>query len=300
METILWVIGILIALAIAHIYYRLSLSKSLSFFLLLDDQPLSRIDPNVRSRLRVQFFNPEGPPPNVDAPNEVVDIQTGQHAVIQALHHLQIIVANTGVKAISFTESPVIDIPAGKSVLDASIIHQRPLDLGASLARMPVKDDGIQKLSLSVKLLNRREYFIVKLLLSDVVNPSDLKVHLLAEDLERTISVKRLPANTTKSVLEALEWTAIWLGAVLSILVVALYFVASKLYELHPIPSPLDIGFGKFFLQLTFEQACLIGAYVGVAVFGFISAVLFFGIGLQSLTNWKRIILPAELRPPGA
>jgi hypothetical protein len=38
MEATLWITGIVAAIIIAHVYYRLTVSKSLSFFLLVDDQ----------------------------------------------------------------------------------------------------------------------------------------------------------------------------------------------------------------------------------------------------------------------
>lgn len=298
MEYVLWVIGVVIAIVVAHAYYRLSISKSLSFFLLHDDQPLSKVDPNVRSRLVVQFFKPEAPPSTNDAFPLTGEAPSSQNAtIVQALHHIQVLVANTGVRAISFTEAPTIEIPSGKLLLDASIIHQRPKDLGASLARLPVADDGVQRLRLAIPLLNRREFFIVKLLLSDVIAPLDIKVHLLAEDLDRTIGIRPLPANATKSVLEAFEWPAIWVGVLLIFCTTALLLVENAFYKLHPLPSILDVGITAYFSSLTAIHVELGLGFVGILAYGFIGIVLLFGIGLQSLTNWRRIVLPTEMRP---
>jgi hypothetical protein len=296
MEATLWITGIVAAIIIAHVYYRLTVSKSLSFFLLVDDQPLSRVDQDVRNRLVVQFHDPEPPPAN-DAANAIT-VNAGLRTTVGALHHLQVIVANTGVRAITFAEAPNMTIPSSSQILDASLIYQKPADLGASVARLPVGDDGEQHVSLSVPMLNRNEFFVAKILLSEAINSRDLKLHLRAEELERTICIKELPPEDTKPLREAFEWPALWIGALLLIGAIGTGLVDREVYEASPLPS-FQGGFLQFWGSFRLVHAAMIMSALFTGLLGAVGALFLISFGVQPFVKWRRVVLPVELRPGG-
>src|SRR6516225_8652420 len=144
MEILLWIVGIVLSIGIARHYYKQSFSKRLSFFLLVDDRPFLRIAPDVLERLKINYTLP---PPTPDSAQEI------STQVISSIHHLQVIIANTGARAITFVESPTIEIPVNAAVLDATIIHQNPSDLEVSLLRQPWGGKGPQSFFCSVKMM---------------------------------------------------------------------------------------------------------------------------------------------------
>ena len=292
MAALLWVIGILAAIPISHFYYRRSLNKTLSFFLIHEDQPLSRMDVGVRERLKVQFFSPNPPPQaNVAAP------LTAQAHEVGALHHLQFLIANTGVRAISFHEGPTLEIPAGKLILDASIIYQKPDELAASLAPLPIIDAGPQKIRFSIPLLNRGEFFIGKLLLSESTNVHELALALVAEDLPRSVSIMPLPRESTMSLYETIEWAAVWFGLFCIALAVGCYFASSAVYVANPFPDLREVGIANYFTHIRPIHLALIGSASATIFLGFIGAILLFSMGLKGLLRRHRIVLPPKFRP---
>jgi hypothetical protein len=299
MDKILWIAGTLGALLIAHFYYRLTVSKSISFFLLLDDRPLSHVNPDVRARLTVHFFGPEPAP----APTNIGDsitVERGRESIaVGELQHLQVIVTNTGSRAISFAEAPTINLPNENVILDASIIYQKPEDLGASLTRLPVVDGGAQKIQLAVPLLNKGEFFVVKFLISDNIEAHSLKLHLLSEDLPRTVKIEPLPADATKSTLEAVDWRAIWIGGLLLTISISTYFTEAALYAMRPLPSIFSVGVKQFVGHLAPIHVAFLISFLGIIVVGLLGAISLFGMGLEPFFTRRRIVLPAELRPSG-
>jgi hypothetical protein len=296
MEHVLWVLAIIISIVIAHFYYRLSLNKALSFFLLLDDRPLSKVDPNVRARLAVKFSAPE-PPPNPGNPAPQGEVIAHEPIDIGDLQHLQVVIANTGVRAITFQEAPILPISVDGLILDASIIHQCPLDLSASLARLPVDADGMQKTRITIPMLNRGEYVVVKFLLSGIADTSSLKLQSLAEDLPRSIPIKPLPANATKSIFEAIDWMAVWIGATCIAWAIGIYFVNRSAFAAHPLPDPFKAGVANFFHSTETIDIGLFISCTAVVGIGGLGAGLMFGMGLGAITKRHRIVLPKELRP---
>ena len=293
MEYILWILATVISLAIAHFYYRLS-GKSLSFYLLFDDEPLSRVDPAVRDRLSIAFSYPEAP----DNPGEL-----GQKNPIASpitnLHHIQVIIFNSGIKAITFNESPIIEIPSCGTILDASLIYQKPSDLEANIARLPAEEGKDQKVIVATKMLNKGDLIVIKFLFSEAIDSGKLKLHLLAEDLPRNILIKPIPREATKSRWEAADVAAIVVGAICGLLGAAMVTLASHAWHTDPPPSIDKLGLLGFIEHLSFINYMCIVSFIGSVLLGFVGAAIGYGFGVHPLFQRNRVVLPVDLRPPG-
>ena len=284
----------ILGVACSYAFYRLALRKTLSFLHLVDDQPLSRVNSDVRNRLVVRFFSPRPPP---DTNNQAGGEGEQDAREVGALQHLQFILMNSGLRGIKFEETPTLEIAADKVILDASIVHKHPADLKASINIRPVSEGGMQQIHFAVPLLNRGEYVLVKLLLSEAIDAGQLRLHLVAEDLPRQIVPKALPPDATRSLLESIEWSAIFVGSLFLACALAMYFVIIAGFTAHPIPEWTDAGLVTFKAKLEWIHLGLIVSSMGDALMGGLGAMIFFGIGFQSLTHRNRIVLPPELRP---
>jgi len=290
MEYVLWILALVISIVIARFYHRRS-GKLLSFYLLFDDQPLSRIDPTVRDRLSIGFSYPEAPgDPGQKNPAAIP---------VANLHHIQVIILNNGVKAITFSEYPVIEIPRRVAILDASLIYQMPSDLEADIARLPAEEGRDQKVVVTTKMLNRDELLVIKFLLSEAIDSSELKLHLLAEDLPRNILIKPIPREATKSRWEATDVSAIVVGAVCALLGAAVVTLAAHSVHTNPLPSVEKLNFLGFIQHLSFINWMCFVSFIGSVFLGFFGAAIGYGIGIHPLFQRDRVVLPVDLRPPG-
>ena len=293
MELSLWIVALLASIAIAHFYFGRS-GKSLSFYLLLDDQPLSRVDSTVRERLSIAFSYPEAPDnPGVAGPANRPSSAVGE------LHHLQVILYNSGVKAITFNESPTIEIPRRATILDASVIYQNPDDLEAVVARLPVDDNKDQIVRIAVRMLNKGEFLVIKFLLSEAIGAGSLKLHLLAEDIPRNITIKPLPPEATKSMFEAASISAIVIGVMCALSGVATAILAAAMLRNNPLPSISEVGVLGFAKNLSLLNYVSVVSFVSVFFLGIFGVAIGFGVGIQPMFRRHRIILPVDLRPPG-
>jgi hypothetical protein len=292
MDVFLWALGIIVAIVVTHVYWQRP-GKSLSFFLLVDDQPLSKVAAEVRDRLTIFFSYPVAPDtPSSQGPSSRPAYNIG------SLHHIQVVIVNTGVKAITFLEAPIFEIPANAAILDALIIHQKPDDLEASLARLPVVAGENQLVRVALKMLNKGDLLVVKLLLSDSIDALELKLHLLAEDLPRNISIRAIPPASTKRWFQAADWRAVLFGILCLIGAAAIAALDTESLKSHPFPS-LSSGIQQFISEFSMMQLETILSFFGVFMLTFLGAGIGFGLGLQPMLRRPRAILPPDLRPPG-
>lgn len=291
MELVLWIVALVASIAITHFYFQRS-GKSLSFYLLLDDQPLSRVDLTVRERLSIVFSYPEAPGNlGVAAPTNKPP------SIIGELQHLQVIVSNSGVKAITFSEAPTIEIPHHAEILDTSVIYQNPDDLNVEVARPPAGNEKNQIVRVALKMLNKGEFVVIKFLLSEAIRAGDLKLHLLAEDLPRNIAIKPLPPEATKSMFEEANIPALVIGFACALCSIATAIVTTALLERISFPSFYQVGFFGFFKSLTLLNVVSLVSFVSVFFLLIFAGAVGFGIGAQPIFRRHRIVLPVELRP---
>jgi hypothetical protein len=273
----------------SYVFYRLSLRKSLAFLLLVNDQPLARVNADVRARLKVEFFAPATP--DQDAVNPP------QPKAVGALHHLQFIIQNAGLRAIRFDEMPSILIPGTATLLDASIVYRGPETLQVSLEVNPASADGSQRVALRIPLLNKSEFCVLKLLLSEAIDPKSLVLHLSGEDLPRTINWKDLPSDATKPMKESIQWFPALTGCTMMICAGAIYYLAESIEKQQGPIRFSGMTLSQFFGQFTLLHAELALSVVGFFILAVLGLALTVGFGLGAFTRWRRIILPPELRP---
>jgi hypothetical protein len=213
------VIGVIASILIGRYYYRRTVHKDLSIFGLLNSEVFAGIAPDVREQLHFRFKD-----------REVTELQ-----------QLLFLVANTGERAIrDVIETLRLDLPPTAAILDASIVHRHPEDLNATLHVTQMDRAEGSVVRLDFPLLNTKEFFIVKMLLSGKLPQAPLTFHLLCDDLPRTIPISRLPPTAYDDRPYKFEW-ALAAGAtgVLAIpawLCYAIYQLSLSRPELFPYP----------------------------------------------------------------
>lgn len=263
-------IGIIATVLVSRYYFRRSTKKELSPYRLLESQIFAGIEPQVRRRLRFTFEDQE----------------------VEELSHLGLLIANTGERAISgFLEPPSITLPAGAKVLDATLEHRYPETLEASV----IVDGDVasgQRVSFRLPLLNKGEYFVVRLLISGDVSLGKLRLRLLADDLPREIRFTFLPYYATRTRRAGVEWGAIGGGASLLALAFCSGYVLRLLHGYRP--SLFLLPWSTF--EPSFES---IAAHVAVAItllLGVLGAVVSIGAGLsEAFSRGPRFPLPDHI-----
>ena len=176
-------IGVVVTVFVSRYYFQRSVSKSLGVYGLLNSFVFSGIAADVRNQLNFRFKNRE----------------------VRELQQLVFLVANDGEKAIRDVIEPLgLAIPKDVEVLDASIVHRFPDNLKADLVLTPANVGSM--VTFHFPVLNRREFFVVKLLLSGRLTLSDVEFTLLADDLPRTLSVKPTPSAAIADSGYSVEW----------------------------------------------------------------------------------------------
>lgn len=282
-------IGVFAGSAVTFIFYRLSLRKKLDFFLILDDQPLSNVNEQVRERLVVGFLPPT--PPS-ESPESKTPIEVG------SLQHLQFIVKNGGLRGIKFEVPPWFELPQGTQLLDASVVYKLPADLEAALAIQPSVPGSPQKITISTPLLNRSEYILVKLLLAPAVDANALILHAVAEDLHaRQFAVQQLPPEATKGLIESFSGSAIFAGLLFLFFGTCCVYISKVVLGDHLFPKlsfehPLD-----FIAKLSWVNVAAPVSLMAGLILALLGAALAFDLGFQKFAFWKRVYIPPHLRP---
>jgi phosphatidylglycerophosphatase A len=164
------VTSIVVTMLVSHYYFRRTIKKSIAVYLSLSSDIFEGIESSVREQLKFHFRNTE----------------------IRDLSQLEFMIINDGERAISgFIEPLSMELPKGVQVLDATIINRNPTELSVNVIQGMVSSDQ-SALTFDFPLLNKGEFFLVKLLLNGSLHPFDLEFHLLVDDLPRIIKPKRL------------------------------------------------------------------------------------------------------------
>ena len=264
------VLGILATFLVSRHYYNRSTDKELSAFSLLASEVFAGIEQDVRTRLRFTFDDEE----------------------VHDLSQLGFLIANTGERGISgFIEPLTLRMPKGTKLLDASIDHRSPKDLRVSLRVEGQPDDG-QTLFWDIPLLNKGEYFTVRLLIRGRVQLQKLRFHLLADDLPRQIKFETLPYQATVEKKRGIEWGAVVAGALLAALG---FCVGFSLWLLYLKDASLFVLPWSTFKA----SAAAIPVHVTIAVV-FVLCLLGLGIGIggglgEAFSKGPRFPLPPHV-----
>jgi len=203
-------IGIAATVVVGRYYYRRSVRKSLGIYTLLDSRVFSGIHPDVRRELHFSFRNQD----------------------VRELQQLTFLVANDGDRAISAVIEPLSLKTPGVEVLDASILHRHPETLQANVTQAVVADGAL--LRFEFPLLNRGDFFVVKILLSGSLPRSSQIFQILAEDLPRSIPTKPIPIDALSDSKRHVEWGAAAGGAVVLAVGAWLWYLLYLVYEPRP------------------------------------------------------------------
>ena len=218
--------------------------KSLGVYRLLNSFAFDGIAPDVRKKLQFRFQDRE----------------------VHELQQVVLLVANDGERAIRDVIEPLtLTIPAEVEVLDASIIYRQPDGLEAEIV-IDLHPPASSDLKFEFPLLNKREFFVVKLLLSGRLNVQNLRI--LSDDLPRSLKIRPLPptAMLPEETFRSLKLRrAISAGFVLIIPAWACY-VAYLLYKARPTLFPHLIPQG-FSLYVSAETLFLFIPFAGIVVF---------------------------------
>jgi hypothetical protein len=264
------VVGVVATVLVSHYYYRRSTRKSLKAYLILNSQVFAGIEPAVRQELHFSFHG-----------DEVAELQ-----------HIEFLVANDGERAVSDLIEPLrLALPKGVRILDASILYRSPDTLQATV-ETAAPPNASPNLVITFPLLNKGEYFAIKLLLSGRVPLDALVFTLLAGDLPRSIKAEWLPPTARHEPGTRVEWPAVIGGIFLMILAAgilhALYMVRTFRPELFPYPWHL-------FRPTWHALPMAITAAAGL-VLAFLGCVFATFIGFGGLFARKgRFSLPSEL-----
>lgn len=267
------VVGALITLLISRYYFRRSTSRSLAVYRLLNSLVFSGIAPDVRRQLQFLFNT-----------REVAELQ-----------QLVFLVANDGEKPIRDVIEPLsLQIPPEVEVLDASIVHRQPEVLRADVvAGLPTPQGTV--IRFEFPLLNKREFFVVKLLLSGAFRLEKSRFRILSDDLPRTVPISELPYSAFREVKRETEWGLAVAGAVVlgmaGWLCYSAYELRSARPELFPFPWHSFVISARS-LSLLIPYALLIGLFLLLGLLMLGSSL--FG-GNLSLPPQPRFPLPNEI-----
>lgn len=153
-------------------YYKISIKKSLTPFMQLQSNILSHIDKDVRSDLNITY----------------------KEKKVENLQQLQFLIANTGERAIEPGPKPLtLCLPKDLAVLDISIVHRHP---EGREVEYTTEDNEIK---FEYDLLNKDDFFIVKLLINGTPKREDLIFKITTAELDPVLNIKRLPFDQIES-----------------------------------------------------------------------------------------------------
>lgn len=183
-----FVVGALIAVLVARHYHFRATNKSIGLYRIQASEIFAGITSDVRSELRFTYQDRE----------------------VENLTQLEFIVANDGEKAISKLIEPLeLDLPDEATILDASILYRSPDNLNVEILIGKHSSPQRNSVTFDFPLLNKGEYFLVKLLVGGKLAKEQIKFRLLADDLPRSLSLKWLPLRATQKKQFQPDWVSI-------------------------------------------------------------------------------------------
>lgn len=159
-EFLFLVAGVVATLIVSHYYFRRTVAKSLTPFLHFSTALFRGIAPEVREALRIEYHG----------------------VAVEELMEVQFLIANTGERAISNVLAPLkVGLPENCFVVDATLLHISPPERQINVAKTE------QEVTFDFPLLNRREFFLARLLLRGEAFPNSFTFTITAEDLPATL-----------------------------------------------------------------------------------------------------------------
>lgn len=167
-DKLLQIIGVGIAFFVSRYYYRRSVVKELTPFLLFKSNILDHIDDEVKSNLKIEYNGIK----------------------VERLQQILFVIANTGERAIKEQIKPLeLKISGKLEIIDAGIVYVHPCGREVKL-NVDKKVDN--KVEFNFCLLNKDDFFVVKLLINGAPQKLDYRFSITAEDLPPELDVRRL------------------------------------------------------------------------------------------------------------
>lgn len=269
------IIGAVITVLASRYYFQRSISKRLGLYGLLNSFVFDGIAQDVRRQLQFRFQGRE----------------------VNELQQVIFLVANDGERAIRDVIEPItLTIPPEVEVLDASIVHRQPEGLKANIIVSPHAPTGTS-LALEFPLLNKGEFFVIKLLLSGRLKLSNFTV--LCDDLPRSIEVEPLPLNLLRETQFGFEWIPAVFGLAALLIPAWACYSAYLLHELRPSlfhpftprPGALEVHLEPLLFLVFGAIIVLLFLVIG---FGLLGTAIFGGEFPPS--RCRRFRLPEELQ----
>ena len=188
--------GVLATVAVARYYFLRTVeksNKSLTPYIDFFSELLDGIDPEVREALSIKY----------------------QELEVEDLIEVQFLVANSGERPIRDVIKPLtLVIPDSSTIMNVALLHISPEGREVSLK----VDKDTNTIEFLFDLLNKDEFFVVKLLLNGKADIDDFVFSITVDDLPPTLETKSLP-NDLVQVEDAdktseIEWELIFGGAV--------------------------------------------------------------------------------------
>lgn len=276
METLFGiVVGVIATVVVAHYYFRRTTRKSLGVYEILSTQIFAGIEKSVRDQLKFTFRGHE----------------------VQDLQQVEFLIANDGERAISHVIEPLRhDLATKAKLLDASILYRHPESLKVDIRTVQIPN-GSTSIIFDFPLLNKGDFFLVKLLLSGRAKSKDFAFRIIADDLPRSLSATWLPSNAFSERKFEIVWSAVATGFAVAGLLAWLIWILYSLYKFRPelFPYPWST------FVMSWESALLLGPGISFCVLlGLIAFALIAMVGFDEFSPWRpRFPVPKELRHRG-
>lgn len=269
------VIGVIATIIVGRYYFNRTVNKRLTPYLTLSTRIFAGIEKTVRQELKFTFRGTE----------------------VSDLHQLEFLIANDGERAVSNPIEPLtLELPKDVQVLDASILHRHPSSLKVEISEIEMNDNKTG-LAFNFPLLNKGDFFLVKLLLSGSVSWHKLLFNILADDLPRRIRPKLLPVIASNNQKFKVEWSAVAVGIIILVISASIAYTLILLYPHRPDLFPYP---WQSFRPSLLSVLLLIVWVIGILVFVVVGLVFSFGIGFEGFfSRHPRFPIPEEFRHRG-
>jgi len=161
--------------------------------------------------------------------------------------------------------------------LDVSVLHRSPDNLSTTITHSLDTSVG-EKIQINFPLLNKGEFFVVKLLLSGRLETKNIKFSILADDIQRSLRPRRLPPDAISNKKYKIEWGLAIASLFILLIPIWACYILHSLWVLRP---SLFVYPWKTFI---FDGASIFVMSFG-ALFLFIATFMGAGMLLAALFN---------------
>jgi hypothetical protein len=249
------IVSVIVTVFVSRHYFRRSTRRCLKTYLLVDSEIFAGIEPEVREQLHFAFRGEE----------------------VRVLQQIEFLVANVGERAISGLIEPLrLKFPVGVRVLDALILHRSPDTLKASVTtESDAPENGGITVTINFPLLNKQDYFLIKILLGGLVKTEDLACSVVADDLPRSIKFEWLSHRALHEKKLKIEWSTVLVAVGLWVLAASIGWALFLLVRVRPDLFPYPwvsyrfsvVGIGIWPAAIAILLLILLGGLIGALGF---------------------------------